>query len=156
MTENLAANNEINGAEEYELVTTRVLNASPALVYKAWTKPEHLAQWWGPSGFTNTFHEFDLRPGGIWEFVMHGPNGADYPNKSEFVEIGPERIVLRHLCSPYYQLTATFEELGGKTRLTWRQRFENAAVFNAVKKVALPANEQNLDRLEGQLKKMSV
>lgn len=155
MTENRTATNEISAAEENEFVASRVMNASPALVYEAWTKPEHLAQWWGPNGFTNTFHEFDLRPGGLWEFVMHGPNGVDYPNKSEFVEIGPERIVLRHLSAPHFQLTAIFEDLGGKTRLTWRQLFEDAAVFNAIKKIAVPANEENLDRLEAQLKKMS-
>ncbi|GLI08858.1 activator of HSP90 ATPase [Paenibacillus tyrfis] len=156
MTEKHAANNEIIATEEYELVTTRLMNASSTLVCEAWTIPEHLAQWWGPNGFTNTFHEFDLRPGGIWEFVMHGPNGMNYDNKSEFVEIGPERIVLRHLCAPHYQLTATFEDLGSKTRLTWRQLFENAGVFNAIKKIAVPANEQNLDRLEAHLQKMSV
>ncbi|WP_019419112.1 SRPBCC family protein [Paenibacillus sp. OSY-SE] len=156
MTENRAANNEISAAEEYELVTTRVINASPALVYEAWTKPEHLAQWWGPNGFTNTFHEFDLRPGGIWEFVMHGPNGVEYPNKNEFVEIGPERIVLRHVCEPHFQLTATFEDLGGTTRLTLRQLFEDEAVFNAIKKIASSHTEENLDRLEAHLQKMSI
>jgi len=155
MTENREANNESSEAQAYECVATRVMNASPALVYEAWTKPEHLAEWWGPNGFTNTFHEFDLRSGGIWEYVMHGPNGVDYPNKSEFVEIGPERIVLRHLCAPYYQLTATFEDLDGKTKLTWRQLFEDAAVFNSIKKFAVSANEQNLDRLEAHLQKMS-
>ncbi|MCE5172528.1 SRPBCC family protein [Paenibacillus profundus] len=156
MTENRAANNEISAAEEYELVTTRVINASPALVYEAWTKPEHLAQWWGPNGFTNTFHEFDLRPGGIWEFVMHGPNGVEYPNKNEFVEIRPERIVLRHVCEPHFQLTATFEYLGGTTRLTLRQLFEDEAVFNAIKKIASSHTEENLDRLEAHLQKMSI
>lgn len=149
-------NNEISAAEECELVTTRVIQASPARVYEAWSKPEHLAQWWGPNGFTNTFHGFDFRPGGIWEFVMHGPNGVDYPNKNEFVEIGPERIVLRHLSAHYFQLTATFEDLGDKTRLTWRQRFENASEFNAFKKICAPANEQNLDRLEAHVKQMFV
>lgn len=145
-----------NQTEPYELVTTRVIDAPPALVYEAWAKPEHLAKWWGPDGFTNTFHEFDWRPGGVWEFVMHGPNGVDYLNKSEFVEVGPERIVLRHICEPYFQLTATFEDLGGQTKLTWRQRFETAAVLEAVKSFAAPANEQNLNRLEAQLRKMSV
>lgn len=156
MTENGTANNEASTAENYEFVSTRVMDASPALVYEAWAKPKHLAQWWGPDGFTNTFHELDFRPGGLWEFVMHGPNGVDYPNKSEFVEIGPERIVLRHLSAPHFQLTVIFEDLGGKTRLTWRQKFENAAVFNSIKKIAAPANEQNLDRLEAHLQKMSI
>ncbi|WP_430109589.1 SRPBCC family protein [Paenibacillus sp. B1-33] len=155
MTENRAANSEFSRAEENELVTTRVMNASPALVYEAWTKPEHLAQWWGPNGFTNTFHKFDLRPGGIWEFVMHGPNGVDYPNKNEFIEIGPERIVLR-TCKPHFRLTATFEDLDGTTRLTWRQLFKDEAEFNAFKKIAAPANEENLDRLEAHLQKMSI
>jgi len=145
---------ENSAAVAFELVTMRVMNASPTLIYEAWSNPENLAQWWGPNGFTNTFHEFDFRQGGLWEFVMHGPNGVDYPNKSEFVEIAPERIVLRHLCAPHFQLTATFEEVDGKTRLTWRQLFENAATFNAVKNIAVPANEQNLDRLEAQLKKI--
>ncbi|MCC3373663.1 SRPBCC family protein [Cohnella sp. REN36] len=156
MSENIGTNNEIGAAEANEFVATREIHATPALVYEAWTNPEHLAQWWGPSGFTNTFQQFDLRPGGVWEFVMHGPDGVDYPNKSEFVEVSPERIVLRHTCAPYFQLTATFEDLGGKTRLTWRQRFESAAVFNSVRKFATSANEQNLDRLEAQLQKMSV
>ncbi|WP_235885925.1 SRPBCC family protein [Paenibacillus cymbidii] len=145
-----------NQTEPYELVTTRVIDAPRALVYNAWAKPEHLARWWGPDGFTNTFHVFDWRPGGLWEFVMHGPNGIDYANKSEFVEVGPERIVLRHICEPYFQLTAVLEDLGGQTRLTWRQRFETEAVLNAVKKIAEPANEQNLNRLEAELRNMSA
>ncbi|UJF33495.1 SRPBCC family protein [Paenibacillus hexagrammi] len=156
MAENRDVNMEASQVEICEIVNTRVIDASPALVYKAWTQPEHLAQWWGPSGFTNTFHVFDLRPGGLWEFVMHGPGGTDYPNKSEFVEIGPERIVLRHLCAPYFQLTATLEDLGGRTRLTWRQLFEDATEFNAMKAICTPANEQNLDRLEAHLQRMSM
>ncbi|MDF2725810.1 MAG: hypothetical protein K0Q59_5488 [Paenibacillus sp.] len=151
MTDNRTANNENSAAAENELVTSRVIDASPALVYDAWTKPEQLAQWWGPDGFTSTFHKFDLRPGGLWEFVMHGPNGVDYPNTSEFVEVGMERIVLRHLNAPHFQLTAIIEDVGGKTKLTWRQLFESAAVFEAIKKIAFPANEQNLDRLEAHL-----
>lgn len=155
MAEKLEADDDIFEAD-CEIVNTRVIPASPELVCNAWTNPEHLALWWGPDGFTNTFQEFDLRPGGKWVFVMHGPNGEDYPNKIEFVEIGPERIVLRHLGAPYFQLTATFEDLEGKTRLTWRQRFENADEFDAVKTFALSANEQNLDRLEVQLRKTVV
>ena len=65
-----------------EIVTTRLLDWPRERVFRAWTDPAHLARWWGPKGFTNTFHEFDLRPGGLWRFVMHGANGADYQNKS--------------------------------------------------------------------------
>ncbi|WP_274651176.1 SRPBCC family protein [Paenibacillus humicola] len=152
MAENEAGNS--SAAETYELVASRVFDAPRDLVYEAWTNPEHLAQWWGPNGFTSTFHEYDLRPGGTWQFVMHGPNGVDYPNKSEFVEIAPERIVLRHLSAPRFQITAVIEQLGGKTRLTFRQLFETAAEFNAAKRFAPEANEQNLDRLGAQLQKM--
>lgn len=154
MTDNQEVNNDINAAEEYELIASRVFDAPRDLVYEAWTNPDHLAQWWGPNGFRNTFHEFDLRPGGTWQFVMHGPNDVDYPNTSKFVEIGPERIVLRHVSAPRFQSTAIFEDLGAKTRLTCRQLFETAAEFNAARKYAPEANEQNLDRLGAQLQKM--
>ena len=105
-----------DGAEapsDREIVTTRVFDAPRERVFKAWTDPDHLARWWGPQGFTNTFHEFDLRPGGVWRFVMHGPDGADYQNKSVFVEITkPERIVFDHVSGPRFRVTTTFREYG--------------------------------------------
>ena len=61
-----------------EIVSTRVLDAPRELVFRAFSDPDLLARWWGPEGFTNTFHEFDLRPDGAWRFVMHGPDGTDY------------------------------------------------------------------------------
>ena len=139
-----------------EIVTTRVLNAPRELVFKAWTDPDQLVQWWGPKGFTNTFHEFDMRPGGIWRFVMHGPNGVDYQNKSVFVEVvNPERIVFDHVSGPRFQVVATFAEQAGKTTLTFRMRFESAAECDKVKAFAVEGNEQNFDRLEAQLAKLA-
>jgi uncharacterized protein YndB with AHSA1/START domain len=139
-----------------EIVTTRVLNAPRELVFKAWTDPDQLVQWWGPKGFTNTFHEFDLRPGGIWRFVMHGPDGVDYQNKSVFVEVvNPERIVFDHVSGPRFQVVATFAEQAGKTTLTFRMRFESAAECDKVKAFAVEGNEQNFDRLEARLAKMA-
>ena len=74
-------------------------------VFRAFTAPAQLARWWGPKGFTNTFHEFDLRPGGDWRFVMHGPNGADYANDNVFVEVvKPERVVFDHVSRPPFQM----------------------------------------------------
>ena len=78
----LAAN-----AADREIVITRVFDAPRELVWEAWTNPEHVVQWWGPRGFTTTIHEMDVRPGGVWHQTMHGPDGADYPNKSIFVEV---------------------------------------------------------------------
>ena len=143
-------------ASDWEIVTTRVLAWPRERVFRAWTEPEHLARWWGPKGFTNTFQEFDPRPGGRWQFVMHGPNGADYPNQSVFVEIvKPERIVFDHLSGPAFQVTATFAEEAGKTRLTFRMLFETAAECDKVKRIAVGANEENFDRLEAELAGMA-
>src|SRR5919197_3764105 len=132
-----------------ELTTTRVLDAPRERVFRAFSEPEHLAQWWGPKGFTNTFQTFDPRAGGQWRYIMHGPNGADYPNESVFVEIvRPERIVVEHVSGPRFQLTITLAPEAGKTRITWRQRFPTAADCDRIRAIGVPANEQNLDRLE--------
>src|SRR4051794_34340238 len=64
-----------------EIVATRIFEAPRELVFTMWTDREHVAKWWGPRGFTNTIHEMDVRPGGTWRFVMHGPDGTDYPNR---------------------------------------------------------------------------
>jgi uncharacterized protein YndB with AHSA1/START domain/predicted enzyme related to lactoylglutathione lyase len=139
-----------------EIISTRVTNAPRELVWKAWTDPKHLAQWWGPNGFTNTFHEFDEKPGGHWRYVMHSPDGHDYKNHSVvLVTAKPERIVLEHLSSPQFLLVATFKEEGGKTKISFRQIFRSAAECEKMKPLCVSANEQNLDRLEAQLKKMS-
>ncbi len=132
------ADSSAGALSDREIVTTRVINAPRELVFKAWTDPDHLVHWWGPKGFTNTFHEFDMRPGGIWRFVMHGPDGVDYKNKSVL-----------------FQVTATFAEQAGKTKLTFQILFETAAECAKVKVYAVESNEQNFDRLEAQLSKMA-
>lgn len=137
---------------EREIVTIRIVEAPRGRVFQAWTDPDQLARWWGPRNFTNTFHEFDLRPGGTWRFVMHAPDGIDYQNKSVFVEIvEPERIVFDHVSGPRFTVVANFEDVGGKTRVTFRQLFESTAQRDKVAAFAVEANEQNLDRLEALL-----
>jgi uncharacterized protein YndB with AHSA1/START domain len=139
-----------------EIVNTRILNASPAQVFKAWTDPQRLAQWWGPKGFTNTFEQFDMQPGGTWRFIMHGPNGVNYKNESIFVEIErPGKIVLHHVSAPKFQAIVTYEDVDGKTKATFRQLFETTADCDKVKGFATQANEQNFDRLEAVLAKTS-
>ena len=79
------------------IIGMREFDAPRDLVFSAWTDPKHLAQWWGPNGFTTTTHSFDFRAGGTWRFVMHGPDGRDYQNLITFEEVvRPERIVYRH------------------------------------------------------------
>jgi uncharacterized protein YndB with AHSA1/START domain len=138
-----------------ELVTSRMLNAPRERVFEAFAEPTHLAQWWGPKGFTNTFHEFNLRPGGAWRFIMHGPDGVNYPNESIFVEVAPpERIVFKHVSAPQFEMTITFTKQGDTTVVGWRQVFNTAAECQRVARFAVEANEQNLDRLASQVLKV--
>jgi uncharacterized protein YndB with AHSA1/START domain len=131
-----------------EIVTTRVFRATRMTVFAAWTDPEQLKLWWGPRGFSNTFHVCEMEPGGLWSYTMHGPDGKNYPNEAKFVEIvSPERIVIDHTSPPRFRLTALFEELGNNTKLTFRQLFETPVVRNGIEKFAVQGNEDNMDRL---------
>ena len=115
------------------IIGIRAFDAPRELVFAAWTDAKHLAQWWGPNGFTTTTSSFDLRPGGVWRFVMHGPDGRDYQNRITFEEVvRPERLVYRHgggddVEPVQLRQTITFEDLGGRTRITWRGDFPSAA-----------------------------
>lgn len=134
-----------NGA----IVTERVLRAEPTAVFAAFERPERLAKWWGPAGFTNTIDAFAFEPGGRWKYVMHGPDGRDYANESTFREIEPyERIVIDHISLPKYDLTIKIAADGGRTHLTWVQEFENNEFALRMKDFLSNANEENLDRLE--------
>jgi uncharacterized protein YndB with AHSA1/START domain len=134
------------------LATSRLLAASPIQVFAAFVSAERLARWWGPKGFRNTFQVFEPRPGGSWRFVMHGPNGANYPNDSTFEALVPGKlVVIRHLSQPCFTLSIALAAEGAGTRLTWSQEFDSAAVRESVRGFAEPANEENLDRLEVEL-----
>lgn len=139
-----------------EIMNSRDLPFTPAQVFAAFSDGTRLARWWGPAGFRNTFQTFEFRDGGEWRFVMHGPNGIDYDNYSVFRSITPERIVLDHLCAPLFQMTITLSELPfGQTRIVWRGAFENAEVRDKIATFAIPANEQNLDRLTEELRRLA-
>jgi uncharacterized protein YndB with AHSA1/START domain len=141
-------------AQGSAIVSSRIIEAPCEAVFGAFSDPEQLALWWGPKDFTNTFREFDLRPGGEWRFVMHGPDGADFENHSSFVEVAkPERVVFDHVNAPQFRMTQTYEDLGGRTRLTWRMQFASAEKCEKVKSFAPAGIEQNFDRLEAHLAK---
>ena len=142
------------------IIGTRVFDAPRELVFSAVTDPKHLSQWWGPNGFSTTTSAFDFRPGGHWRYVMHGPDGRNYQNLITFEEIvPPQRIVSRHGGSEIgsdngmepvqFRTTILFEDLGGKTRLTWRGDFPTAAERDRVIKDhgAAKGLAQNLERL---------
>jgi len=139
-----------------EILTSRILAAPRERVWLAWTDPRHLAAWWGPAGFTNTFDEHDLRPGGHWRYVMHGPDGTDYRNHCIYAEIDePARLVFDHVSGPVFRVAATFESVAGGTRVSFRQTFETDDVCFRVRRFAVDANEQNLDRLAAELASMA-
>jgi uncharacterized protein YndB with AHSA1/START domain len=150
-----------------ELVITRVVDAPRELVWQAMTQAQHVAQWWGPRGFTTTIEEMDVRPGGVWKHVMHGPDGANYPNASVFTEVvAPERIV--------YSLaghkeggagvqgvwTWTFDAMDGgtKTKVTIHMLFPTAAQRDIVVKDfgAIDGGKQTLQRLAEHLPTMGA
>lgn len=131
----MAARNSIDlDQDPRAIIATRVIDAPRDLVFEAWTDPKHLSQWWGPNGFTTTTSAFDMRPGGAWRFVMHGPDGRDYENRITYDEVvKPERIRYHHGGSDdvepvQFRTTVTFEDLGSnRTRLTLHAVFPSAA-----------------------------
>jgi len=127
----MAERNSLGAAlPERELVLVRLIDAPRDLVFQAWTDPKHLAQWWGPKGFTNPVCEIDLRPGGALRIVMRAPDGTDYPMTGVFREIlPPERLVFVFNAVDAQGntlleglTTVSFAERGGKTELTLRTR----------------------------------
>jgi len=136
---------------EAEIIATRLLNAPRELVFRVFTEPEHIKHWWGPEGFTNTISKMEFKEGGIWDLVMHGPDGTDYQSIFEFAEIVKnERIVLKHKNEPIFQITVTFEKEGNKTKLTFRNRFSTAESRDMAIKHGGAAEglKQNIDRME--------
>jgi uncharacterized protein YndB with AHSA1/START domain len=142
--------------EARTLLTTRLFDAPRKLVFAAWTDSKHLAQWWGPNGFTTTTSAFEMKPGGVWRYVMHGPDGTDYQNRITFDEVTPpKRLVYQHggdggaLDHVQFHVTVTFEEVGHKTQLTMRAVFASAEMRNEVveKYGAAEGGRQTLERL---------
>jgi len=141
-----------------EIVTTREIAAPRALVWKLWTEAQHVPHWFGPSGFSLTTQAMDVRAGGQWRFVMHGPDGHDYPNLITYLEVNaPARLVYKHGGEPGveavdFTTTVTFEELpGDRTRLTMRAVFATAAARDHVAREygAVEGGKQTLARLAG-------
>ena len=150
-----------------ELVTTRIFDAPRELVFKVWTEPEHITQWWGPKGFTTRVTELDLRLGGAWRYIMTSPNGTEYPIKGIFREvIPPERIVTQDEFDAGYEqvvkadlppgmvTTVIFEDLNGKTKLTLRMTHASTEDRRKHEEMGVIAGwNSSFDRLEKCLEK---
>jgi uncharacterized protein YndB with AHSA1/START domain len=151
----------MNETANRELSISRILNAPQELVWAVWTKPEHITHWWGPAGFSTTTHEMNLKPGGVWSFVMHGPDGRDYSNKIVFIEVKkPELLVYKHTGEDdtediKFHVTVNFEKKGSKTKLTMRSLFDSPEELERVIREfgAKEGMYQHVDRLEEYLEK---
>lgn len=143
---------------ESEIVSSRVFNFSKELLFKAWSEPEHLKNWWGPAGFTNTFHSFDFKVGGKWVFTMHGPEKGNYQNECEFIQIDePNLIAWQRISQPIFQILATFEEVApNQTELVFKMLFDTVKECEKLKPYVVDKNEENFDKLEAELTKMNV
>lgn len=148
-----------NDTRDRELVISRILNAPVDLVWESWTRPEHIAKWWGPDGFTNTIFKMDVRPGGEWDFIMHGPDGTDYKNKSIFREIVPhKKIVYEHISGPKFMATVEFTSMGEKTEIRWQMVFNTVEEFVQTVKTfkADEGLKQNIVKLDAYLATMKI
>jgi uncharacterized protein YndB with AHSA1/START domain len=141
-------------ASDREIAVSRTIEGPRRLVFEAFTTAAHLARWWGPNGFTTTTRSFEFRPGGIWDFVMHGPDGTDYPNWIEWREIvPPERIALTHGTRSgdpeSFHSTITLVEKGEATEVTLRSLFNTKEQRDEVvaKYHAVEGGKQTLGRL---------
>ena len=145
-----------------EITYTRILNAPRELVWKVWTEPDHIKEWFGPDGFSITNKSMDVRAGASWIFTMHG-FGKDFPNKITFVEVvKPERLVYRHTgeidTHPVgFQVIVTFEKMGRATRITMHSVFSSAEEQDRLSKEvnAIEGGKQTLNRLDEYVTRMS-
>jgi len=145
-----------------ELVITRIYDAPVKAVWDAWTDPDQVAKWWGPRGFSITTHSKELKPGGIWHYTMHGPDGVDYPNKTLYHEVEPySRLVYDHggndEQAPLFQVKVLFEEINQQTHMHMTMTMPSAEALAASKKIIKDANGNSTwDRLAEYLAKQQA
>ena len=142
---------EKSNTADREIRISRLLHAPIDLVWEVWTTPEHIKNWWGPNGFTNTISKMDIKPGGEWALVMHGPDGTNYKNLSVFKEIiKHKKIVYEHVSIPKFIATIDFESRGDTTFLNWHMLFETRKQFIQVVKTfkADEGLKQNVEKLD--------
>jgi uncharacterized protein YndB with AHSA1/START domain len=148
--------------EGRELVITRRFEAPRELVYQTWTDSVHLSHWWGPEGFTITTQAIDVRPGGVWSYVMHGPDGTDYPNRIQYVEASrPARLVYMHgddADPEHFRVTVTMDGEGQSTSLTMRMTFPTVEALDITVKQygALEGAKSTLARLAAELEAIAA
>lgn len=149
---------EKTNTADREISISRLLDASIDLVWEVWTKPEHIAHWWGPNGFTTDIHKMELTENGDWLLTMVGPDGKHYPNKAAFREIVLHKKIVYEHFNPNFLATVTFEAKNEKTFLHWHMLFETAELFETVVKTfkADEGMKQNVEKLEKYLSQIEL
>ncbi len=139
-----------------EILSSRIINSPVEMVYQAFENPNHLKNWWGPEGFTNTIHEFDLRVGGNWILTMHGPEKGNYENSSVFKTVLPNKLISwERKSQPLFDMEIAFEKLEeNKTQISFKMKFATAEECEKMRKFVEPKNEENFNRLEREIKTM--
>jgi uncharacterized protein YndB with AHSA1/START domain len=143
---------ELVADADREIFTMRTFHAPVALVYEAFTDPVHLGEWWGPNGFRTTTYEHRVAPGGTWRFMMHGPDGTDYPNRVVYQDVVPrERLVWNHNADSdelHFTGTVTFTEVDAtRTTVSLHLLAPSAAAMAEMRKFgAVEGAQQNLAR----------
>ena len=118
--------------DTYTLTTMREVDAPLDRVWDAWVDPQKMARWWGPAGFHSDVRELDVRAGGRFDVVMHGPDGTDFANVYVFDRVDPKRqLVYTHLGSVEFglapfQSVVDLESVGDRTRVVLKARFGSA------------------------------
>lgn len=137
-----------------EILSSRIINSPVETVYQAFENPNHLKNWWGPEGFTNTIHEFDLRVGGNWILTMHGPEKGNYENSSVFKTVLPNKLISwERKSQPLFDMEIAFEKLEeNKTQISFKMIFSTAEECEKMRKFVEPKNEENFNRLEREIK----
>ena len=148
-----------NQSNSIEII--RVYDAPVKAVWEAWTDVEQVAKWWGPRGFTITTHSKDLKPGGHWNYTMHGPDGIDYPNKTKYFEVEKyAKLVYDHGANdeqgPLFRVTVTFADVKGKTKMHMTMTLPSPEAAEETRKFIKKANGNSTwDRLAEYLEKES-
>jgi uncharacterized protein YndB with AHSA1/START domain len=130
IADNNAANTvTVSLPSDHEISLSRDFDAPRELVFEAFSKPEHVARWWGQKDSTVPVCEMDFRPGGAWRFVERAADGSEYGFRGEYRDIvRPERIAwtFEFEGAPGHIVveTMTFEDLGGRTRLIGTSVFD--------------------------------
>lgn len=136
-----------------ELYLTRLFDAPVKTVWEAWVDPKKVAKWWCPRGFTITTHHKEVRTGGTWSYIAHGPDGVDYPNETKYLEVVKySKMVYDHGGykdkPPMFRVTVTFTEIEGKTQLDFTMKFTSPEAAKEAKKfIKLASGDSTWDRL---------